>query len=108
MPTSLSLALAAAPLLFLPFRVLAEESLPRTEKALPLPVIQPVPDQLAARAAGKRAAVFSINRTLPGGESSMNKGFFLDGSGLALCALRYLCRAATLRFDASDGKIHAK
>jgi hypothetical protein len=37
----------------------------------------------------------------------MNKGFFIDRNGLALCSLVFLCGEAPLRFDASDGKILA-
>lgn len=73
----------------------------------PLLAIQAMPDGLPALAVTKQPAVFSINLVLPDGTGSMNKGFFIDRNGLALCALRYLCLKTPLRFDASDGTILA-
>jgi tetratricopeptide (TPR) repeat protein len=89
-------------------RVHAEEPLKRLEEQKLLPVIRTMPEGLPKLAKEKQAAVFSVGLTLPTGDSVMNKGFFIDGRGLALCPLIFLCYDSTLRFDASDGEILAK
>lgn len=87
--------------------IAAQEQPPRQEAWKPPFAIQAMPDGLPALASTKQPAVFSINLALPDGTGSMNKGFFMDRNGLALCPLLYLCLKAPLRFDASDGTILA-
>ena len=70
-----------------------------------IPKVSPQPENLAKVAAAKQAAVFSLGLVSPSGESIMNKGFFLNRDGNALCPLMYLCRDVLPRFDASDGTV---
>lgn len=101
----LATRLAAAAMILSSSMVPAQVQPPRERQEKPPPAIQAMPDGLPALALTKQPAVFSINLVLPDGTGSMNKGFFIDRDGLALCALRYLCLKIPLRFDASDGAI---
>ena len=96
--------LLAAAFLLIPSTHAAPEA-DKVEPEFHIPKISPKPDDLAKVAEAKQPAVFSFGLVTPGGGSLMNKGFFLNRDGNALCPLMYLCRDALPRFDASDGTI---
>lgn len=99
--------LLAAVLLLIPTTHAATEAA-AAEPEFHIPKISPQPESLAKLAASKQQAVFSLGLVTAGGESIMNKGFFLNRDGNALCPLMYLCRDALPRFDASDGTVLAR
>ena len=96
--------LLASVLLLIPTTRAAPEA-DKVEPEFHIPKISPKPENLAKVAAAKQPAVFSLGLVTPDGGSIMNKGFFLNRDGNALCPLMYLCRDALPRFDASDGTV---
>ena len=105
MHPTLSACLVASAMIIPFIQIHAQEPPKRVEEGALLPVIRAMPDGLPELAMKKQAAVFSLGEILPTGDGRMNKGFFIDGNGLALCSLFYLCGEAPLRFDASDGEV---
>jgi len=96
--------LLAAVLLLIPTTHAAPEA-DKVEPEFRIPKVSPKPENLAKVAAAKQSAVFSLGLVMPDGASIMNKGFFLNRDGSAICPLIYLCRDVLPRFDASDGTI---
>jgi hypothetical protein len=95
-------ALLALAFLLIPSADAAPAAAP-AEPEFQIPKISPQPENLATVAAAKQPAVFSLELDIPNEGSIMNKGFFLDRDGSALCPLLHLCREVLPRFDASDG-----
>lgn len=65
--------------------------------------ILPQPEGLVATAETKQDALFTVT-WLFAGQGAINRGFFIDETGLAICELKPFCLDLERRFEANDGK----
>lgn len=65
--------------------------------------VRPQPADLVATAKTKQEALFTV-AWLFAGQGAMNRGFFIDETGLAICELKPFCLDLARRFEANDGK----